>query len=88
MSFFSELNYEQDGPSLARLHVAAQTRESAPLLRSPPTRVGTSLCQEYEQDGPSLARLHVAAQTRESAPLLRSPPTRVGTSLCQGRVKL
>ncbi len=54
MSFFSELNNEQDGPSLARLHVAAQTRESATLLRSPPpkfiiwatTRVGTSLCQE------------------------------------------
>jgi len=49
MSFLKELNYEQDGPSLARLHVAAQTRESAPLLRSLPlnasVRVGTSLCQ-------------------------------------------
>jgi hypothetical protein len=36
---------EQDGPSLARLHVAAQTRESASLPRSPAARVGTSLCQ-------------------------------------------
>ena len=40
---------EQDGPSLARLHVAPQTRESASLLRSAPLiaalRVGTSLCQ-------------------------------------------
>jgi len=52
MSFFEELHYEQDGPSLARLRVAAQTRESAPLLRSPSpnknywttARVGTSLC--------------------------------------------
>jgi len=49
MSLFAELHHEQDGPSLARLHVAAQTRESAPLLRSPslvaPASVGTSLCQ-------------------------------------------
>ena len=45
MNLFNELNYEQDGPSLARLHVAAQTRESASLLRSPLARVGTSLCQ-------------------------------------------
>jgi len=45
MNFFEKLKYEQDGPSLARLHVAAQTRESAPLLRSPAARVGTSLCQ-------------------------------------------
>jgi len=45
--------YEQDGLSMARLHVAAQTRESAALLRSPTpnkkywatARVGTSLCQ-------------------------------------------
>jgi len=40
---------EQDGPSLARLHVAPQTRESALLLRSPTlnatARVGTSMCQ-------------------------------------------
>ncbi len=86
MSFFNELHHEQDGPSLARLHVAAQTRESAPLLHSPLARTGTSLCARYEQDGPSLARLHVAAQTRESAPLLRSPLARIGTSLCQGKV--
>ena len=46
MSFFEELQYEQNGPSMGRLHVAAQTRESAPLLRSPLVRVGTSLCQE------------------------------------------
>ena len=45
MSFFEELHHEQDGPSVARLHVAAQTRESAQLLRSPTARVGTSLCQ-------------------------------------------
>jgi len=57
MSFFSELKrrdvirvgvacmHEQDGPSLGRLHVAVQTRESAPLLRSPAVRVGTSVCQ-------------------------------------------
>ena len=45
MNLFNELNYEQDGPFLARLHVAAQTRESASLLRSPLARVGTSLCQ-------------------------------------------
>ena len=53
MSFFEELHYEQDGLSIARLHVAAQTRGSAPLLRSPSpktyfwasVRVGTSLCQ-------------------------------------------
>ena len=45
MSFFKELNNEQDGPSMARLHVAAQTRESASLLRSPSARVGTSVCQ-------------------------------------------
>jgi hypothetical protein len=53
MSFFDQLHHEQDGPSLARLHVAAQTRESAPLLCSPSpnknywvkVRVGTSLCQ-------------------------------------------
>jgi len=45
MSFLDELHYEQDGPSLARLHVAAQTRESASLLRSLAARVGTSLCQ-------------------------------------------
>ena len=87
MNLFNELNYEQDGPFLARLHVAAQTRESASLLRSPAACVGTSLCQKNEQDGPSLARLHVAAQTRESASLLRSPLARVGTSLCQGKVK-
>ncbi len=40
---------EQDGPSLAHLHVAPQTRESASLLRSAPLiaalRVGTSLRQ-------------------------------------------
>jgi hypothetical protein len=54
MSLFAELHHEQDGPSLARLHVATQTREFAPLLHSPPpktkfwatTRVGTSMCQE------------------------------------------
>jgi len=45
MSLFEKLMNEQNGPSLGRLHVAAQTRESAPLLRSPPVRVGTSLCQ-------------------------------------------
>ena len=49
MSLFNELFHEQDGPSMGRLHVAAQTRESAPLLRSPShetrARVGTSLCQ-------------------------------------------
>jgi hypothetical protein len=49
MSLFNELMNEQDGPSLGRLHVAAQTRESAPLLRSPSrmarVRAGTSLCQ-------------------------------------------
>jgi hypothetical protein len=37
--------HEQDGPSVGHLHVAAQTRGSAPLLRSPLARVGTSLCQ-------------------------------------------
>ena len=42
---------KQDGPSLARLHVAPQTRESASLLRSAALRVGTSLCHENEQDG-------------------------------------
>ena len=46
--------YEQDGPSLGHLHVATQAREPAPLLRLPPARVGTSLCQEYEQDGESM----------------------------------
>ena len=49
MNLFNELTHQQDGPSMGRLHVAAQTRESAPLLRSPSletrTRVGTSLCQ-------------------------------------------
>jgi len=57
MNFFAELKrrnvirvgiacmHEQDGPSLDRLHVAAQTRGSAPLLRSPAVRAGTSLCQ-------------------------------------------
>jgi len=45
MSFFAELHYEQDGLSIARLHVATQTRESASLLRSPTAHVGTSLCQ-------------------------------------------
>lgn len=49
MNLFTELNYEQDWPSLARLHVTALTRESASLLRPPPltapARVGTSLCQ-------------------------------------------
>jgi len=44
---------EQDGPSMARLHVAAQTRESASLLRSPAlnatARVGTSMCQVMVQ---------------------------------------
>lgn len=44
MSFFEELKYEQDGPSMGLLHVAAQAREPAPLLRSPAARVGTSLC--------------------------------------------
>ena len=86
--------YEQDGPSMGHLHVAAQTRESAPLLRSPalqaPARVGTSLCGIHEQDGPSVGRPHVAAQRRDSASLLRSPShetrARVGTSLCQGWV--
>jgi hypothetical protein len=47
MSLFEELNHEQHGTSACRLHVASQTRESAPLLRSPSlkarTCVGTSL---------------------------------------------
>jgi hypothetical protein len=42
MSFFEELVYEQDGPSMAHLHVAAQTRGSALLLHSLLARVGTS----------------------------------------------
>ena len=50
MPLFGELKlrnkYEQDGPSLGRLHGAAQTREFPPLPRSPAVRVGTSLCQE------------------------------------------
>lgn len=46
--------YEQDCPSLGHLHVATQAREPATLLRLPPARVGTSLCQEYEQDGESM----------------------------------
>ena len=53
MSLFAELKrrnvfkvaiacmHEQDGPSLGRLHLAAQTRGSAPLARSPAARVGT-----------------------------------------------
>jgi hypothetical protein len=45
MSLFEELSHEQHGTSVCRLHVAAQTRESAPLLRSLVARVGTSLCQ-------------------------------------------
>ena len=46
-NLFTELTNEQYGMSLCRLHVAAQTRESALLLRSLKTRarVGTSLCQ-------------------------------------------
>jgi len=40
---------EQDGPSVGRLHVTAQTRGPASLLRSPSlqatARVGTSLYQ-------------------------------------------
>ena len=45
MSLFNELIYEQDGPSMGRLHIAAQAREPASLLRSLAARVGTSLCQ-------------------------------------------
>jgi hypothetical protein len=61
MSLFAELKrrnvfrvgiacmHEQDGPSVGRLHVAAQRRDSAPLPRSPQNhsgaRAGTSLCQ-------------------------------------------
>jgi hypothetical protein len=45
MSFFEELQYEQDDPSMGRLHVATHAREPATLLRSPAVRVGTSLCQ-------------------------------------------
>ena len=29
MSFFEELQYEQNGPSMGRLHVATQAREPA-----------------------------------------------------------
>jgi len=43
MSLFNE--YEQDGPSMGRLHVATQGRDPATLPRSPAARVGTSLCQ-------------------------------------------
>ncbi len=46
MTLMQELVNEQDGMSLCRLHVAAQTRGSAPLLRSPIARVDTSLCQQ------------------------------------------
>ena len=49
MSLFNELHDEQDGPSLARLHVASQGRDPATLLRSPAARVGTSLCQREIQ---------------------------------------
>ena len=45
MSLFDELKYEQDGPSMGHLHVAAQGRNPAPFLPSPAARVGTSLCQ-------------------------------------------
>ena len=45
MSFFEELVYEQNDPSLGRLHVATQTRGSASLLRSLNARIGTSMCQ-------------------------------------------
>lgn len=46
MSFFEELANEQHGASLRQLHVAAQTRGSAPLLHFADARVGISLCQE------------------------------------------
>jgi len=42
--------YEQDGPSMGRLHVAVQGRDPAPLLRSPAARVGTSLCQARRRE--------------------------------------
>jgi len=45
MGLFTEPIHEQDSMSLCCLHVAAQTRESAPLLRSLIASVGTSLCQ-------------------------------------------
>jgi hypothetical protein len=57
MSFFNELKrrnvfkvaaagmHEQGGPSVGHLHVAAQKRRFASLLRSTSLRVGTSLCQ-------------------------------------------
>ena len=45
MTLMQERMNEQGGMSLCRLHVDAQTRESAPLLHSPSVRVGTSLCQ-------------------------------------------
>lgn len=45
MSLLDELKYEQDGPSMDRIHVAAQAREPAPLPRLPAACVGTSLCQ-------------------------------------------
>jgi hypothetical protein len=48
MSLFTELIHEQDGPSVGRLHVAAQTRGFASLLRSLIVRVGASLCQRRE----------------------------------------
>ena len=45
MSLFTEFKYEQNDPSMGRLHVASQGRDPATLLRSPAARVGTSLCQ-------------------------------------------